>query len=428
MAMMMTGRVLLVCALYVLWCGVFGIAADDAGGADGSAVEYLLSRWRAQLRRGCAVEVSRRTGGGANASAVEECVGRGMDGVRAVVDGRSRWAHQRSVIVATSAGDNSDDYKVPGSLPEGQSGSVAQLPVQQPLKPAPSSVPGSTDNATEKNKPTNPAQPLATGENINGELIEVKRDDEVKKEESEEEEGEEVEETDDEEDDNAGSGTSDGSQEQGKQKAGTGQGASGGTGKENGNVVAGSKLAEGAAASPPVVSVDVENPKSVELTRDDVGGKRQTHEKTVQEPPAVKLRENVPAELISTEDAAEGEKQKAEEKAEEAETNEEQKTTAKKLREETPTAPEKKTKEEQKDKEVQHIQSKNEEKETDGAEPTAEKEADVEKTAAFKNINMNNITKPGDSDGSTAVSHTTSPLLLLLVVVACAAAAAVVAA
>ncbi|PBJ81462.1 mucin-associated surface protein [Trypanosoma cruzi cruzi] len=38
-----------------------------------------------------------------------------------------------------------------------------------------------------------------------------------------------------------------------------------------------------------------------------------------------------------------------------------------------------------------------------------------------------NNTTPGDSDGSTAVSHTTSPLLLLLVV-ACAAAAAVVAA
>ncbi|EAN98646.1 Mucin-associated surface protein (MASP) [Trypanosoma cruzi] len=37
-------------------------------------------------------------------------------------------------------------------------------------------------------------------------------------------------------------------------------------------------------------------------------------------------------------------------------------------------------------------------------------------------------TTPGDSDGSTAVSHTTSPLLLLLLVVACAAAAAVVAA
>ncbi|KAF8303913.1 Mucin-associated surface protein (MASP), subgroup S074 [Trypanosoma cruzi] len=39
----------------------------------------------------------------------------------------------------------------------------------------------------------------------------------------------------------------------------------------------------------------------------------------------------------------------------------------------------------------------------------------------------NHTTRPGDSDSSTAVSHTTSPLLLLLVV-ACAAAAAVVAA
>ncbi|PBJ79529.1 mucin-associated surface protein [Trypanosoma cruzi cruzi] len=40
----------------------------------------------------------------------------------------------------------------------------------------------------------------------------------------------------------------------------------------------------------------------------------------------------------------------------------------------------------------------------------------------------NHTTKPSDSDGSTAVFHTTSPLLLLLVVVACVAAAAVVAA
>ncbi|EAN88050.1 Mucin-associated surface protein (MASP) [Trypanosoma cruzi] len=39
-----------------------------------------------------------------------------------------------------------------------------------------------------------------------------------------------------------------------------------------------------------------------------------------------------------------------------------------------------------------------------------------------------NKEKIGDSDGSTAVSHTTSPLLLLLLVVACAAAAVVVAA
>ncbi|EAN83983.1 Mucin-associated surface protein (MASP) [Trypanosoma cruzi] len=51
------------------------------------------------------------------------------------------------------------------------------------------------------------------------------------------------------------------------------------------------------------------------------------------------------------------------------------------------------------------------------------KETPVEATAM-----KNTTATTGDSDGSTAVSHTASPLLLLLVVVACAAAAAVVAA
>ncbi|KAF8278978.1 Mucin-associated surface protein (MASP), putative, partial [Trypanosoma cruzi] len=92
MAMMMTGRVLLVCAFCVLWCGAGG------GDADGSAVEYSLLRWRAQLRKGCAEEVGRRTGGEANASAVEECLRQGMDGVRAVVDGRRRWRRQHFAV------------------------------------------------------------------------------------------------------------------------------------------------------------------------------------------------------------------------------------------------------------------------------------------------------------------------------------------
>ncbi|KAF8304740.1 Mucin-associated surface protein (MASP), putative, partial [Trypanosoma cruzi] len=70
MAMMMTGRVLLVCALCVLCCGTGG------GDADGSAVEYSLLRWRAQLRKECAEEVGRRTG----------CFRRG--GMRASGDGR----------------------------------------------------------------------------------------------------------------------------------------------------------------------------------------------------------------------------------------------------------------------------------------------------------------------------------------------------
>ncbi|KAF8291935.1 Mucin-associated surface protein (MASP), subgroup S028 [Trypanosoma cruzi] len=54
---------------------------------------------------------------------------------------------------------------------------------------------------------------------------------------------------------------------------------------------------------------------------------------------------------------------------------------------------------------------------------------DNQKETPIKTTAIANGTAPtGDSDGSTAFSHTTSPLLLLLVVVACAAAAAVVAA
>ncbi|RNC51651.1 mucin-associated surface protein (MASP) [Trypanosoma cruzi] len=103
MAMMMTGRVLLVCALCVPWCGLSGIAADGVGGGDGSVDEDLLLQWRAWLRRECAEEVSRRTGGSGNASAVDECVRQAMDGVRAVVDGRRRWRRQRIAVVAASA-------------------------------------------------------------------------------------------------------------------------------------------------------------------------------------------------------------------------------------------------------------------------------------------------------------------------------------
>ncbi|PWV10616.1 putative mucin-associated surface protein (MASP) [Trypanosoma cruzi] len=103
MAMMMAGRVLLVCALCVPWCGLSGIAADGVGGGDGSADEDLLLQWRAWLRRECAEEVSRRTGGSGNASAVEECVRQAMESVRAVVDGRRRWRRQRIAVVAASA-------------------------------------------------------------------------------------------------------------------------------------------------------------------------------------------------------------------------------------------------------------------------------------------------------------------------------------
>ncbi|PWU97449.1 Mucin-associated surface protein (MASP) [Trypanosoma cruzi] len=54
-------------------------------------------------------------------------------------------------------------------------------------------------------------------------------------------------------------------------------------------------------------------------------------------------------------------------------------------------------------------------------------EAAPQTTITITATQTNHTVTPGDSDGSTAVSHTTSPLLLLLIV-ACAAAAAVVAA
>ncbi|RNF03386.1 mucin-associated surface protein (MASP), partial [Trypanosoma cruzi] len=114
MAMMMTGRVLLVCALCVLWCVVSGIAADGVGGGDGSVGEYYVSWWHSQLRRECAMDGSRRTGGRENASAVEECVRRGMDGVRVVVDGRHRWRHQRYALVAKDpdgGSGNDEDHR-----------------------------------------------------------------------------------------------------------------------------------------------------------------------------------------------------------------------------------------------------------------------------------------------------------------------------
>ncbi|ESS62958.1 mucin-associated surface protein (MASP) [Trypanosoma cruzi Dm28c] len=114
MAMMMTGRVLLVCALCVLWCVVSGIAAEGVGGGDGSVGEYYVSWWHSQLRRECAMDGSRRTGGRENASAVEECVRRGMDGVRVVVDGRHRWRHQRYALVAKDpdgGSGNDEDHR-----------------------------------------------------------------------------------------------------------------------------------------------------------------------------------------------------------------------------------------------------------------------------------------------------------------------------
>ncbi|KAF5216683.1 Mucin-associated surface protein (MASP) subgroup S117 [Trypanosoma cruzi] len=78
MAMMMTGRVLLVCALCVLWCGLSGIAADGAGGVSGSEFEYLFLNWEELLKNECEAENSNETNLSLKDLAVNCCVYRAM--------------------------------------------------------------------------------------------------------------------------------------------------------------------------------------------------------------------------------------------------------------------------------------------------------------------------------------------------------------
>ncbi|KAF5224656.1 Mucin-associated surface protein (MASP) subgroup S071 [Trypanosoma cruzi] len=85
--------------------------------------------------------------------------------------------------------------------------------------------------------------------------------------------------------------------------------------------------------------------------------------------------------------------------------------------------PDKATEEEISNKNTARVDEVPEAAQEDGNKDDNTKETPIKTTAI-----ANGTAPTGDSDGSTAVSHTTSPLLLLLFVVACAAAAAVVAA
>ncbi|KAF8283244.1 Mucin-associated surface protein (MASP), subgroup S119 [Trypanosoma cruzi] len=174
MAMMMTGRVLLVCALCVLWCAIAGIAADCAGAANGGVDEYLLLRCITQMRRECAEEVSRRTGG-VNASAVEECVREGMDGVRAVVDGRRRWRRQRYALVAENVEDvQPKDISVGTPLP--LPGQETQGPLQDAAleiagKSSKGGAGGGAELGSEQLQPEEPPVTKQNESEVEGELM-----------------------------------------------------------------------------------------------------------------------------------------------------------------------------------------------------------------------------------------------------------------
>ncbi|PWU87621.1 Mucin-associated surface protein (MASP) [Trypanosoma cruzi] len=101
--MMMTGRVLLVCALCVLWCGAGGIHADKvvevpAGVVAGKRTddEILILNCYFLMREECANETT--TGGKLNVTAERICIHKVMKGVcDAFYDKTSGVTHDRDV-------------------------------------------------------------------------------------------------------------------------------------------------------------------------------------------------------------------------------------------------------------------------------------------------------------------------------------------
>ncbi|RNC43338.1 mucin-associated surface protein (MASP), partial [Trypanosoma cruzi] len=466
MAMMMTGRVLLVCALCVLWCGVSVAAADVAGGGDGSADEYFVLRWHAQLRKECAEAVGRRTEDRKDAFTVDDCVRRGMDGMSAFGDGRRVWRRQLSAVVAGD--DITDDDSTRGSSSEVQAetdtGSLGGRPPKPPLE----SVPGAVPDAQELGKLSEASGPTinGTGETLDGEGEEgdVSQD-----------EGQDDKDGKDEVVDaapgNGDSETSNKGHEDEKERVK--EEKAGSTTKEregDENNAAGRGPAQGTTASRPASPVDVRNPQNSVLDQDGAGREKGGAGPVVL-PQAAGLREaeGVPAKLAPGGDAAgketerqngtaeqvaakevqtpvgdssaeaaaagkeskgekeeenvsEAEKEKSHENVDEEAAGKNGGNATKKLQKEAMDETRLKKRNEQKEAENAN-NTKEEPDEEEVKKATQEEEAaDKEKMVSARILTKINTTTPADSDGSTAVSHTTFPLLLLLV--ACAAAAA----
>ncbi|RNC44565.1 mucin-associated surface protein (MASP), partial [Trypanosoma cruzi] len=447
---MMTGRVLLACALCVLWCGaaVVASAADGAEG-DGGAGEYLIFRWRAHLRRKCVEKVNRRTGGCANASAVEECVRQWMDGVRAVADGRRRWGRHRYAVAAADGPFENDS--TPESSLQGQIGSGAGVTGGQRLEPSLRSDTGISDKATaEEETLTRPPEAPELVKNRTEEIINDQEKEKEKKKSAEE--GNEDEVNDNGEDDNASTESpgDDYDEEEEDLEAGTNK-------KEgrDGDVVGDNSLDDHAIVQL-AAPVDVERQeRSLTLNNGRSGGKGGAGETRVPEgaglqgaeKESAKLTHETGADLMETEGLKEGAdqtdagKQQAIDEAKSNEaappaTREEMKKEALKeakkatanedvIRKETTEKGKNgaergngessdKAGKEEKENEERKVEEANNEPQ-DGSETAntdvaltvgeAAPQALVTATVA----QANDTGTPGDSDGSTAVSHTTSP-------------------
>ncbi|KAF8291874.1 Mucin-associated surface protein (MASP), subgroup S135 [Trypanosoma cruzi] len=426
MAMMMTGRVLLVCALCVLWCGaaVAVPAADVSVGGDGSAGEYLLLQWRTRLRTECAEKVGRRTGGRANASAVEECVRRVMESLHAVVDGRSRWKRQLSAVAAAAAAAPVSPPAAPAAPAEGGGkenpntgkGDKKKINVLLPLEKKNETLAASGKASTDK--PTavaseqtslNPAPAIVppTRETSdqgkhNGEKRKEEEEEEEENDgesENEEEDAEDTEEEEEEKEEVDGEGDK-------EEKEGDEGGEKDGT--------------DGVEEEEKEDTEEEDEDEAEEVEEEEEGGEKDDSEE----------EEENHKEEDEQEDAEEGEK------AEEREEDEKKNKKNNEAREEEDEE-EKEEREEDKEEESEKNTKKEEDEEDEekvdddalegmpaGGQEKRNSTSGPE--GAPNKTNTEGTQTPGDSDASTAVFHTTSPLLLL--VVACAAAAAVVAA
>ncbi|KAF8278399.1 Mucin-associated surface protein (MASP), subgroup S015 [Trypanosoma cruzi] len=146
------------------------------------------------------------------------------------------------------------------------------------------------------------------------------------------------------------------------------------------------------------------------------------------------INEQHESEQLPVQQEKEKEKKRSEEHLEQREHLHEKEREGENLQEEIR---DQQKKQEQQEEEHEQPQEEHDESIKQGKEQEQQQQHQQHETAAknsdgpTKNetaVGTNAIASTGDSDGSPAVSHTTSPLLLLLIVVACAAASAVVAA
>ncbi|KAF8303903.1 Mucin-associated surface protein (MASP), subgroup S074 [Trypanosoma cruzi] len=425
MAMMMTGRVLLVCALCVLWCvTVFGIARDDrCVEGDGNVLTHTHNGGndRVRLKVGCGLFSTRM--GLINAVAAEDDSGNGIS--NAVLDGKEKTAPGPKGVKGAAGAATPPSPS--GLGVSGAGAETGQLPAadqkgneKNNLDPGSKEATDSQDQTTDQLSSPSGSTPTRSGENPSSkdtdDINQLPKGTETKGDADRQDKNgsdEAVEEEDG--DKNKGK-----KQEKNTLQPETQEGQHNGGGTPpslpallpppipSGGPAPSLSESEG---SPPTEPKNSQNPKKVtneatpsgptmeskasEPPSGDATQGQHSHD-TDTEDPTKNAATGSPAEPTSSSTSASGSGDHVQNKADEDD--------------------------------AQSSEGQHDSLETGNTNvvPTLS-EAAPQTTKTTTATQTNHTTNAQNSDGSTAVSHTTSPLLLLLLVV-CAAAAAVVAA